>query len=366
MSEFRKPILFSTRLGKISTPIDELFERFNEYGRELNATTSGEIGRLLIFGSMPEVAVTKKWDFIEYKSVGRDPVIQLIRILSHLRTLPKQRYCFIAGDIWLGGIQIHILKFVFFRQAKTQISVHGIPNFTSNPVLRTLKHAIFQLLLEHTDSIRVVSRSLVSYLSATNRVDENRMFISPIPISFPENLDNLEKSINLAIVGRLHKERGVSEALGILEKFTRSDSLLSIQIIGNGPLAEDVRKWRDSLPKPSSVSLLGHVPNSMVSEKLLATEVLLSCAAEEGYGLALREALFCGAFVVARRNSGTQELQEFYPEAVFLFDTRDQARDILSKIFNGEFAKFDNRILMQKQKTLDKVSVSKLAQSWIN
>jgi glycosyltransferase involved in cell wall biosynthesis len=366
MSSFRRPILIASRLGSISTPIDELFERFNTYGREVSAATDGEIGGLLVFGSIPRVVTTMQYDFLEYRFIGKNPLTQLIRILQLIRTLPDRRYCFIAGDVWLGGIQVQLLKFLAFKGAKTQVSIHGVPNFASSRIIRYIKVYVFNLLLKHVDSIRVVSQSLIPYLSATTHVQRSRIFVCPIPMSFPEEMGSVVKSIDVALVGRLHVERGVSEATDILKKLLNSDPSRSILIIGDGPLSEDVSEWHDSLPEPNSVTLLGHIPNSMVSKKLLATRVLLSCATEEGYGLALREALFCGAFVVARQNSGTQELLDLYPDAVFLFDTENQAHDILSRILTGEFASFDNQGVIQKQKSLDRDSLSKLALSWIH
>lgn len=365
MSNFRRPILISTRLRSISTPIDELFERFNSYGRAVSDATGGEIGELLILGSMPKGVITRQYEFVDYRCIGNNPMIQLIRILLILSTLPKQRYCFIAGDPWLGGIQIQLLKSVFFRKAKTQISVHGVPSFASNSIFSYAKVSVFRFLIKRVDSIRVVSQSLIPFLTATTHVKESRIFISPIPISLPEDAVEVSKSIDIAIVGRLHVERGISEATSILNSLLNFNPARSILIIGDGPLSDEVSRWHDSLPKPNSVTLLGHIPNSVVSKKLLATRVLLSCAAEEGYGLALREALFCGAFVVARRNAGTQELRELYPNAVFLFDDKSHAQEELERILNGKIIDFDRKRIIHKQKLLDGESLSRLAQSWI-
>ncbi len=173
MSNFRRPILISTRLGSISTPTDELFERFNTYGRAVSDATGGEIGELLILGSVPRRVIKRQYEFVDYRCIGNNPIIQLIRILLILITLPKQRYCFIAGDLWLGGIQIQLLKSVFFKQAKTQVSIHGVPSFVSKFIPTSIKMFVFRHLLESVDSIRVVSRSLILFLKATTDVKEN-------------------------------------------------------------------------------------------------------------------------------------------------------------------------------------------------
>ncbi len=366
MPDFRRPILISPRLGAVSTPIAELFERFNVYGEALNSATGGEINKLLILGSISDAAVSGNHDFVEYACVGKNPIFQFFRMLIRLRSYPGEKLCFIAGDIWLGGLQTLILKAVFSSRSIIQISIHGIPSFSSNLVIRPMKVFFFRYLLSHVHSIRFVSNALATSLFFANQLNDKHIFVAPVPLRIPEIFPKIKKSNDVAIVGRLHPERGIREATQILEPLITSEQIISIQILGDGPLLGEVQEWRSSLLRPDCVVLPGHVQNSLVSKKLLASRVLLSCAPEEGYGLALREALFCGTFVVARRNSGTQELHELYPQAVFLFDSQDQARKILERIIKNDYTQFDTQRIVEIQKALDKEALFKLAQSWIN
>jgi glycosyltransferase involved in cell wall biosynthesis len=366
MRDFRRPILIAPRLGAVSTPIAELFERFNVYGQALNSATGGGVNKLLILGSTPETQVSGNHDFIEYSYVGKNPIFQFFRILIRLRSYPGEKFCFIAGDIWLGGLQTLILKAIFSSRSVIQISIHGIPSYSSNLVIKPMKIFFFRYLLSHVNSIRVVSNALATRLFSSSQFKDKQIFVAPVPLRVPEIFPQIKKSIDVAIVGRLHPERGVREATQILELLISSEQTISIQILGDGPLFGEVQEWRSSLSKPDCVVLLGHVQNLIVSNKLLATRILLSCAPEEGYGLALREALCCGAYVVARRNSGTQELLDLFPEAVFLFDTQAQALETLLGILTENFSSFDNQKVIQKQRLLDGESLSRLALSWIN
>lgn len=365
MPNFRQPILIAPRLGSISTPIPELFDRFDIYGRELCAVTGGQVRKLLVFGNLPNIESANRNSFLEYFYIGKNPIRQLIQTIGFLRRLEMRQYCFVAGDIWLGGIYVLFLRFLYRTVSKCQISIHGIPNFSSNFLIRRLKILIFRQLLSKVDSIRVVSQGLLEYLSKFGNVDTNRIFISPVPISLLNPYSGVPKTLDIAVVGRLHPERGISEAFQILERLLDFDPLLAIQFIGAGSLKTEVEKWQSSLIKPNRVIFSGELLNPEVLEILSRSRVLLSCAPEEGYGLSLREALMCGAFVVARKNSGTRELQQQYPKTVFLFETPRKAIDEIMTILKSNNENLESLEIFTKQKSLDKISLLRLANSWL-
>jgi hypothetical protein len=92
--------------------------------------------------------------------------------------------------------------------------------------------------------------------------------------------------------------------------------------------------------------------------------LLLSCALSEGYGLALREAILSGVPVVAKENLGTQALREIFPGMVFLFDSTDEAVElILSKMGFPADPKL-TKCYRDKQIELDKNSLTALVTSW--
>jgi glycosyltransferase involved in cell wall biosynthesis len=140
---------------------------------------------------------------------------------------------------------------------------------------------------------------------------------------------------------------------------------MSTVIIGSGPEVSFLNDWIQTLPNPSSVSHLGHLSNPEVLSKLASTKILLNCAPTEGYGLAMREALVSGTFVVAYRNETTLELRKNFPDAVFLFSEIQEACEIIYNILSGGIPKFDNIEIMNRQLNLDNESLKVLIDSWI-
>jgi hypothetical protein len=93
--------------------------------------------------------------------------------------------------------------------------------------------------------------------------------------------------------------------------------------------------------------------------------LLVSLAQEEGYGLALREALLSGVHVLARRNSGTEEVLSTFPGQIDLVENVSDAFDFIERfspmnIDQGELTKIRNT-----QEKFDAKNVESLVVSWV-
>jgi len=364
MPNFRTPVLIAPRLSETSTPILELFERFNRYGESVNLETKGEIKGIIVLGNIPKFSFGDVYPFVDYQYLGKSFLSQLAFGISFLWARQSKRFCLIGGDVWLGGAQIMILSALFPSKTKTQISIHGIPNLTNNLILKVLRSLHFKILISNVDSIRVVSNSLIKILASKHEIKSTKFFIAPVPISIPSEISLTVKSIKIAVVGRLHLERGVLESMQIFDLLASLERAPSIHFFGDGPLRQNLQDWRDSHSGSEKIFLHGHLPNNLIARHLASTRVLLSCAPEEGYGLSLREALVSGAYVVARSNSGTLELSRQFPNAVFLFENVIEAKKLIVRLLANESNLFDPEDITQRQRALDEKSLKFLAKSW--
>jgi glycosyltransferase involved in cell wall biosynthesis len=361
----RIPILVAPRLKSNATPVDELFQRFELYGRQLGETTQPNPKKFHIFGNIPSINLPIDSNFIDYRFAGKGFFKSLIFTAKFLLRNPKTKFSLIAGDIWLGNLLVFFLKLMFAGKLKSQVSLHGLPNFSNNLVVKIIKIFVFKLLIKDNDSIRVVSTHLGDYLVNTFKIDRSKIFVAPIPIVVRNIIKSNNRSTDLAIIGRLHKERGLRLACQVIENCLRQKEGVSTVIIGSGPEVSFLNDWIQTLPNPSSVSHLGQLSNSEVMRKLGATKILLNCAPTEGYGLAMREALILGTFVLAYRNETTFELSQNFPDAVFLFSEIQEACEIINNILSGGIPKFDNIEIMNRQINLDNESLKVLIDSWI-
>ena len=91
----------------------------------------------------------------------------------------------------------------------------------------------------------------------------------------------------------------------------------------------------------------------------------MSTAKSEGYGLAIREALSAGCFVLAFSNPLTESLQNSFPKQVFTYkDISDAIRQINS-LRKREIDAHSVEEFRQKQLFENNESLNNLIQSWV-
>ncbi len=126
-------------------------------------------------------------------------------------------------------------------------------------------------------------------------------------------------------VGQLIERKGLRELMAAWSLLERGDwpAPPLLRVAGVGPLAAELRRWREGLFHPDRVELLGFVEPI---ERLYAGLTLLVLPSrEEGFGLVAAEAAACGLPVVAAAASSLPELVA-HAETGLLVPPRDPAR----------------------------------------
>ena len=94
-------------------------------------------------------------------------------------------------------------------------------------------------------------------------------------------------------------------------------------------------------------------------------KILLSTAPSEGYGLALRESLLNGTFVVARKNAGTLAAQIEFGYGIHVYRDTDEAVTLIESLIKEAFSAYDiEEIRLQVLKS-NKKSLNSLIDSWL-
>ena len=115
----------------------------------------------------------------------------------------------------------------------------------------------------------------------------------------------------------------------------------------------------------NQVEFKGHIPHTEIIQSLRLSSILLSTAESEGYGLAIREALSAGCFVLAFSNSLTESLQSSFPKQVFTYKDIRDAVDQINSLRKREIDAHSVEEFRQKQLYDNNVSLNNLIQSWV-
>lgn len=275
----------------------------------------------------------------------------------------------VAGDLQFSLLFCYLASFLLKSRVKIQTQFHGdVYSRGVNHALRgNLRIIGSRVAVKVSDSIRIVSR--FQELELKNRFHGIRaeFVVSPIPVDFSRIALPREFSqhYDLAFVGRLHKERGIVEAISILKNLITEMPDLKIVIVGQGPEESYMRKSLQDELANGAIEFFGTATPIELRRIYGGTRVLLSTASREGYGLTLREAVLSGMNVVARDNLGVREAAEDFPGAISFFNVTNEAIVAIRKALSQNNASINVSNFISEQRKRDQVSLETLVNVWL-
>lgn len=115
---------------------------------------------------------------------------------------------------------------------------------------------------------------------------------------FDELPEPVRKAKKLIYVGRLDREKHVYVLLEAMAKLPK-DSDVTLQIVGSGSQAEDLKKHSDDLGVSHSVSFVGEVSDDELLEKLGESSAFVMPSVQELQSMATLEAMAAGRPIIA-------------------------------------------------------------------
>ena len=356
----RKVVFFHNNLSRIATDPRDLLSRFHNYlqaAKDYLRDPNLELN-LLLGGIDSNI----RFDAIKVVRLSRSLLSQYLALRSALYR-PGQQVTLIAGDNHLS-----LLICLFAKARKTnirlQISIHTSVGALLSPsnVFGKLKLKFILLSVRFVDNIRVVSDSDLENLRKAIPYFNGQIFVAPVPIEIPKAALDRKYSHVVGMVGRLHSERGIAECPSIFEELRVARPKSGILLIGDGAQRAWLEKQLSGFePRPE---FTGSLKQSDIRDRWPQIHVLLSCAPSESYGMALREALVNGVFVVARKNETTELLQAQFPNVMKIFTNSSEAAILINGFFEQEFSPDMVIAVRQAIKSEQDKYLIQLAKSW--
>ena len=356
----RKVVFFHNNLSRIATDPRDLLSRFHNYLQAAkDYLRDPDLELNLLLGGIDS---NIRFDAIKVVRLSRSLLSQYLALRSALYR-PGQQVTLIAGDNHLS-----LLICLFAKARKTnirlQISIHTSVNTLLNPsnISGKLKLKFILLSVRFVDNIRVVSDSDLENLRKAIPYFNGQIFLAPVPIEIPKAALDRKHSHVVGMVGRLHSERGIAECPSIFEELRVARPKSGILLIGDGAQRAWLEKQLSGFePRPE---FTGSLKQSDIRDRWPQIHVLLSCAPSESYGMALREALVNGVFVVARKNETTELLQAQFPNVMKIFTNSSEAAILINGFFEQEFSLDMVIAVRQAIKSEQDQYLIQLAKSW--
>ena len=200
----------------------------------------------------------------------RHPGSRWVQVIHHLMPLPKLRQGTSARNLLAYRAQQVSLKFIK-KQADLVIVV--------NPLMKD------QLVALGFEESKV-------------EVNPNGVSLAAIDAGAPTRD---RESYDAVHVGRLHPAKGVFDLVEVWGQVheTNRSATLALVGIGDAKTRAELEQEIASRGLGDNVKLLGYLPEAEVFGLLKASRVFVSASYEEGFGLAICEAMACGTPVIA-------------------------------------------------------------------
>jgi glycosyltransferase involved in cell wall biosynthesis len=368
----RVPIFIQAGLGKNAQSLEELMTRWDSYGKTLEEATKGGQRNIIVFlpdsNQLPDL---KRFVHLEV-NLFSDSWLGRLRLVNQLckriKKLDNRGVTLVAGDIYVSPILAGGVKFICNGLIRIQVQFHGATYVKSNlGVGSFLRYFIVRQAIFLSDSIRIVSTFQKNEIQTLAGRGQKDFVVSPIPISLTKipNFRIPHDGLAILVLGRLHSERGIVKLLELIDLLVDKNVQCTFNFVGDGPQAKLLVPYLQNPHESTKVILHGLKSESEVRTHLAQSDILISFAEQEGYGLALREAVLSGVHVIARRNSGTEEARKDFPGRIDLIENSADALKLIKSFKPREIDEGSLSELRAIQEQMNTKVVEDLVQSWI-
>jgi glycosyltransferase involved in cell wall biosynthesis len=362
----REAVFIQAKLPSASEELAILLHRWNGYGRELSRNFGQD--SIKIFSPTQICRSESTYKHLTFSSKTSNYFKNLVEASNVIKS-SSHSVTLVCGDIQLSLLFALLLKMHLRKKIAIQTQFHGdIYSQRNNPGFKGLIRTLFsRLAIQHSDSIRIVSKfqeSEIRNLASHCRAD---FVVAPIPIDFSKipNSTEFTEVFDVALIGRLHVERGVREAVSIIRELVLIQPSIKIMIVGEGPERKLIEFNLKSEIASGCVNLAGALYGPGMRGIYAKSKILLSSAPSEGYGLTLREAALSGMLVVARSSLGAEEAAKDFPARFHFYNSKNMAVTEILKALKADSRLEDNSALIEFQENADEKGLGRLLASWV-
>ena len=254
------------------------------------------------------------------------------------------------------------------------LSIHGGDIFDPSKFLSP--HKTFGLkqtvkkMLKNAD--RVIAQSSDTRKNAISLYEINRN-IDIIPLGIKPNVfaKKSKKELGLSenkktfiTVGRLVRRKNLEELLIIFSRIIKKFDC-ELLIIGDGPESENLKQKINSLNLQNNVKLLGRVTEELKFQYLNASDVYVSTAIHEGFGIVFLEAMECGLPIICYNRGGQVDfLKNDYTGYLIELGDADSFYDNLLCLLNHPEIK--EKIKIYNKELVKKYYINNIAKQYLN
>jgi glycosyltransferase involved in cell wall biosynthesis len=370
----RSAILILDPRGNISIGSKDVLNRHLEYAKTLYSKTDRY--KLVVFSTSYQEKRAFYSKFMDRHILSKptfNPISFSWRAYRSLRKEQIDVSLIVVGDPWESFWTGFFLVKLIGRKVPIQMQIHGD---IADPLWRKInwRNRIRFYLAKYScskaTSIRAVGQNQKNNLIRGLSISKHKITIIPVPMNLKalnfKNLRVAQRPKSIALVGRIHQDRGIWDFLNLIIKLNEVSKDFDVIIIGTGNAeSEFLSRVKLIIPR-QRLQILGQLSEKSLAKIWNKTGVLASLAPVESYGRVMREALISGVPVWALKSSGAVDLiTKFNTNKVRLIDLNGSANALLKEFESLIKAKPDYK-LRNKLVAENNSLASMLVNSWLN
>jgi len=345
------------------------FEKFNNIKIFRYKYLPFGLGSLSYDGGMTSKLEKNKFYYLQI------PFFLLFQLLS-LRKIVKREDIDIIHAHWIipQGFIAALYKRIFNKNIKILLTSHGADIFTFDNIIGNF---IKKFTLQNMDMVTAVSNTIKDKVRETGYDGHISVYPMGVDTEFfnPGKKDlAIRKKLNirgdfLLFVGRLSEKKGLKYLLEAMPDVIKEFPLLSLIVIGDGPLKNDLIYLAEKLSIIDNVTFLGPLSHDKLPSFFATADIFIGPSLtarsgdREGFGLVFAEAMSSGTllittdlpvikeivkdnetgFIVREKNS--KELSE---KILYLLKNKDKLDEIKSRAREHVMENFDWKSIGEK------------------
>lgn len=231
--------------------------------------------------------------------------------------LRKGPYNIIHCHFGPNGLKTSLLQDIGALQGKLITTFHG---YDMARYLQEVSDRVYDRLFNIGDLFLPISECwkcrLLDLDCQEQKILVHRMGIDSKIFSFTPRRLQAERRVQIVTIARLVEKKGVEYGIRAAAKLAKVNQNIEYNVVGDGPLGEDLQRLIQDLDAGDAVKLLGWKQQQEIVEILNNADILLAPSVtskdgdQEGTPVVLMEAMAMGLPVVSTQHSGIPELVE--------------------------------------------------------
>ncbi|WP_420571734.1 glycosyltransferase family 4 protein [Kordia sp.] len=205
-----------------------------------------------------------------------------------LKKLHKAQKIDLIHSFWIGECSYIGEKFAKKHKIKHIVTVMGQD--------AAIKNSYGNCLMESATKIVTLSENHQKELKANYAL---KSVIIPWHLDISEFPALQENTIDILAVGSINMVKNYSDFLDVISDLSKNHKNLNVAILGDGEIRPKIERKIQNLQLENTITLLGHLPRSIVFEKMAQSNILLHTSMYESFGFVFLEALYSGMQIVS-------------------------------------------------------------------